>query len=491
VKGSRPNIILFNPDQWRGDILGHMGNLGAVTPVLDGLVRDSAVSFRNAFCQNTVCTPSRCSFMTGWYPHVNGHRTMYHMLRSHEPMLLRTLRQEGYFVWWGGKNDVIPAESGYAEFCDVKYSPETLPTKKDPHSWDGWRGDPQGDNWYSFYLGRLEHDPSSGHYDDWDWANVMGAVDLVKNWRGDRPFCIYLPLGSPHPPYAVEDPFYSMVDPLRVPPRVPTPPDWTGKPSLLRGVWSRQRLKDWTEERWRELRRTYYAMCARLDHQLGLLVEALRCGGWWDSTALFMFSDHGDFTGDYGLVEKTQNTFEDCLSRVPLIVKSPGGFPVRPRVCDALVELVDVPATVESISGIRPRHSHFGRSLLPLIAGETEELRDAVFCEGGRLRDEVYCQEFNQPDAHTEKNLYWPRVSLQASIPEHTKAVMCRTREWKYVRRLYEGDELYHLGEDPQERVNRASDPALAGVASGMKERLLTFFLETGDVVPHDFNRRW
>jgi len=36
-----------------------------------------------------------------------------------------------------------------------------------------------------------------------------------------------------------------------------------------------------------------------------------------------LLSDHGDFTGDYRLVEKTQNIFEDCLTRVPLIIKLP------------------------------------------------------------------------------------------------------------------------------------------------------------------------
>jgi arylsulfatase A-like enzyme len=68
----RPHIVLFNPDQWRGDVLGHAGGPAAVTPVLDGLVRTDAVSFRDAYCQSPVCTPSRCSFMTGWYPHVVG-----------------------------------------------------------------------------------------------------------------------------------------------------------------------------------------------------------------------------------------------------------------------------------------------------------------------------------------------------------------------------------------------------------------------------------
>ena len=93
-RDKRPHILIFNPDQWRGDVLGHMGNPAAVTPVLDRFVETEAVSFRNAFCQNTVCTPSRCSFMTGWYPHVRGHRTMYHMLHPErgEPVLLKTLK---------------------------------------------------------------------------------------------------------------------------------------------------------------------------------------------------------------------------------------------------------------------------------------------------------------------------------------------------------------------------------------------------------------
>src|SRR6478609_3343435 len=99
----RPHILLFNPDQWRGDVLGHLGNHAAVTPNIDALVDRDAVSFARAFCQNPVCTPSRCSIMTGWYPHVRGHRTMFHMLRPDEPCLLKSLKDAGYVVWWGGK----------------------------------------------------------------------------------------------------------------------------------------------------------------------------------------------------------------------------------------------------------------------------------------------------------------------------------------------------------------------------------------------------
>jgi arylsulfatase A-like enzyme len=191
-------------------------------------------------------------------------------------------------------------------------------------------------------------------------------------------------------------------------------------------------------------------------------------------------------------VEKTQNTFEDCLSRVPFIVKPPAGAPTQPGVRDALVELIDFPAMVEALTGITPGHTHFGRSLLPLIAGETATHRDAVFCEGGRLHGETHCMELESGSSQVPTGLYWPRVNLQTSEgPEHTKAVMCRTQDYKYVRRLYEQDELYDLRADPGEMHNRIDDPALARVLAGLKDRLLTFFLETGDVVPHETDRRW
>jgi arylsulfatase A-like enzyme len=486
----RPHIVIFNPDQWRGDVLGHAGNPAAVTPHLDHVVRTDGVSFRNAFCQNTVCTPSRCSFMSGWYTHVRGHRTMHHMMRPDEPVLLRTLKENGYYVWWGGKNDLVPGQHGYDAYCDVKYQAKRV-RYPNLHRWDAWRGDPQGDAYYSFYHGRLEQDDDEEHYLDGDWANVLGAIQFLRDAPSDRPLCIYLPLGYPHPPYAVEEPYYSAIDRDAMPERVPTPEDWTGKPSLLKGIYGKQRLQGWTEERWTELRVTYYGMCARVDHQFGLLMEALRRAGIYDDTAVFMFSDHGDFTGDYGLVEKTQNTFEDCLSRVPFVVKPPVWTPVQPRVSEALVELIDFPATVEALTGVAPQHTHFGRSLLPLLAGETDEHRDAVFCEGGRLHGEVHCMELESAQYQNTDGLYWPRLVWQRQEgPEHTKAVMCRTKEWKYVRRLYESDELYDLRADPGETNNRIDDPSCTGVLAQLKERLLTFYLETADVVPHDTDQR-
>ena len=56
MRASRPNIVVFNPDQWRGDVMHHLGNPAAVTPNLDALATTDGISFRNAFVQATVCT---------------------------------------------------------------------------------------------------------------------------------------------------------------------------------------------------------------------------------------------------------------------------------------------------------------------------------------------------------------------------------------------------------------------------------------------------
>lgn len=497
----KPHILIFNPDQWRGDVLGHMGNAAAVTPTLDALVdpqRGEAVSFRHAFCQNPVCTPSRCSFMTGWYPHVRGHRTMFHMLHPErgEPNLLRIMKENGYRVFWGGKNDLVPAQDGYDAYCDVRSRPDEsdfkrwgLTSRPDLHGWTPWRGEPGSDTYYSMFAGRLDKG-GEPYYADGDWANVFKAIEFINATPADQPMCIFLPLGYPHPPYGVEEPYFSAIDRAKLPPRVLPPDDWATKPRILGGIRERQNLTGWTEERWTELRATYYGMCARVDDQLRHVLDALKQTQKYDDTALFFFSDHGDFTGDYGLVEKTQNTLEDVLTRVPLVIKPPRGVEVRPRVTDAMAELIDFTATCYDFAGIHPGYDHFGQSLRGVIAGRTEAHRDAVFCEGGRLPHEQQCDEQDSLKSNGRKSQYWPRVGLQAFMPEHSKATMCRTRDHKYVRRLGESDELYDLRSDPAERNNRINDPALREVRDAMKDRMLTWYAQTCDVVPREKDRR-
>ncbi len=387
-------------------------------------------------------------------------------MEKDEPVLLKTLKKEGYYVWWGGKNNLIPENCSWVDYCDVKNSYNKDVKKMYGYDTEICRGPKEGGNYYSFYFGKLKKDDADVYYDS-DWHDVMSAIELIKNPPKDKPYCIFLPLTYPHPPYAVEEPWYSMFDRENVPERTASPESWDDMPAVMRKVQKAQGTENWKEDRWKELMATYLGMVARIDYQFGLVIDALKASGQYDDTAVFVFADHGDYTRDFGLVEKNPNTFYDCLTRVPFIVKPPSSVSFRPGIRDALIELVDFSATVEELTGVKPKHHHFGKSLLPVITGEKTEHRDAVFCEGGFLINELETIE-GLPEINIE-GIYGTRIAVyNENGPERTRAVMVRTKYYKYVRRFYEKDQLFDLRKDPKETKNRIDDPELNEVLGGV-----------------------
>lgn len=487
----KPNILLFVADQMRSDSLGHMGNPASITPNLDNITQEG-VSFRNAYCQNPVCVPSRCSFLTGLYPHTTGHRTMHFLQNPDEPNILKVMKQAGYEVIWVGRNDVIPGDRTKEEYCSEYYNGVVM---EDTKSWSNnvfGRKDGSSvptvklkddDNYYSFYTGRLEKEKAR---ETFDWKCMRSALDYLDRRSRETdppPFFLYVTLSFPHPPYGCEEPWYSSIDRKMLPPRRPSVGILNDKPSMLYGINSKQNLNGWSEERFDELRATYLAMVSRFDHQYGLISDKLKETGIYEDTNVIVFSDHGDYTGDYTITEKVQNCFENPISNVPLLIKPSRGIEYRSGISEALVELVDIPKTVADMAGVKLPYKQFGVSLMDAVRGAKKH-KDAVFCEGGRLHGEEHCME----KGHGPLSPYWPRLDTQCSEgPEHTKAVMIRKGKLKYIRRLYETDELYDLEKDPMELNNIINDADYQGELIKLRERMLTFFLETGDFVP---NRR-
>ena len=388
---------------------------------------------------------------------------------------MKELKAAGYHILWGGKNDLLRTGDVSNAFCR-RVEPEPGVSLWGQNPWH------VGDRLYhSFLYGKMP----DGHRTS-DDVNCDAAAEFLRG-SPPEPFCVYLPLTYPHPPFAVEEPYFSMHDRQALPPRIPEP-DFSRKPRLLSMIRERAGLDRLTEDDFREIQAVYYGMIAKTDADLGNVLSALREGGLWQSTAVVFFADHGEFAGHYGLVEKTQNTFEDCLTRVPLVVKLPGGNPKAGLRSDALVQLIDVYPTVVELAGLPDTHTHFGTSLTPVLTGATQEHRDAVFCEGGTLEEEEHTHE----QRRKRQSIYWPRLSAQnADHRAHGKAAMVRTRRWKYVRRLYETDELYDLQDDPRELTNVIHDPRHADVIAELSDRMLDWFLATGDVVPYELDERW
>lgn len=495
----KPNIVYYVADQLRADALGHLGNPASLTPNLDQ-VCEEGVSFAHAYCQNPVCVPSRISFLSGLYPHTTGHRTIHYLQNEGEPNILRTMKNQGYEVIWIGRNDVIPGDRTKEEFCDRYYRPfgkgdskleiggefiklqTMMKENKKPSQKDE---DITKSGYYSFYTGKVDLQNMDDHsvFATYDWSCVEQALAYIEEKsqeKDSKPFFLYITLMYPHPEYQCEEPWFSSINRDLLPLRRPSVLSLKGKPSMLKSIAEKQNLTNWGEDNFTELRATYLAMVSRFDYQYGLIAEKLKACHLYDDTSIFIFSDHGDYTGDYDIVEKVQNCFDDPLTNVPLIIKPAKQFAVTPHISNALVELVDLTATIEEMAGIKTEYVNFGKSLLHLLDKE-EVHRDAVFSEGGRIHGESWAMELG----HTKTSLYWPRLSSQASEgPEHTKAVMCRMDGWKYVYRLYEDDELYHLDTDPMELENLIYDSSYADKVKDMKLRILDWMVETGDIVP-------
>ena len=470
--------------------MGHLGNPAAVTPFLDSFAHTEAVSFRNAFCQNPVCVPSRCSFTTGLYPHTNGHRTMTHLLRPHETSLFEELKNEGYYVWMNARNDLVAGQyAGLVErhASEIYYGGESSQAPGPEVS----RGENGGKNYYSFYGGRLGLDESGRNYSS-DDEDLDAAIARIKSKPRNQPLCLFLGLILPHTPYQEEEPYFTKVERSKLPARI-RPEECSGKADIHAAVRSRQGMEQYDEADWSELRACYLGMCNKVDAMFAKLCQALQDTGEYDNSAIFFLSDHGDFTGDYGLVEKAQNSFEDCLTRVPLLVKPPKGVDLDPGISDSLVELVDFYATAMDFAGAKPTHTSYGRSLRPILAHRQRELRDFVCCEGGRNPEEIHCDEYhaNGPNGTNPAHPYWPRHVSQTDPDAHAKGFMLRTRDWKLVSRVNGKDELYDLKNDSKEQHNIYGTAGTRTITAALKEKQLLWLMRTADAVPFDYDSRF
>jgi arylsulfatase A-like enzyme len=467
-------MVLFMPDQLRADCVGAFGNPVVRTPHIDALAARGTL-FRNTYSQHSVCSPSRVSMLTGWYPHVTGHRTLTHLLKPWEPNVFRLLKEDGYNVAWVGQRGdtfapgMTEASTSFFGFMDSRPDPKVM-FAPCPYPRDHKLA-------RAYYWGPRE---GEGAALDLDEANVRTAEQWLA--EGPRePWVLFVALLFPHPPFTVEEPWFSLHARSDVPPPVDT--DLAQKPKFMREIREAHGTDRLDEKDWREVVATYYGMISRVDDQLGRVLRAVDRAGCAERTYTFFFTDHGEYLGDYGLVEKWPSGQDDCLLRNPLVVAGPR---VREgAACESFVEMIDLMPTLLDLGETEASHTHFGRSLVPVLTGADTQHRDAAFAEGGFIRAEEHQLE-------TAGFPYDLKTRLQREDPVNVgKTVSLRTDRWTYVYRLYERCELYDRQDDPRELRNLSGSREVAGVEQGLRDRLLAWMVETADVVPWDGDPRF
>ena len=474
------NFIIFQPDELRAESVGCYGHGLAPTPNIDALAAQGT-RFDQCHVQHTVCTPSRCSMMTGWYPHVRGHRTLWHLLRPDEPNLLKYLKAAGYTVLMYGKNDLL-AQASFAESVTAAHSYGKGKFGKNPYSVD----DPR---YYSFLYTPYDG-PLAEHG---DYANVHAAIDFLRT-KPTQPFCLFLPLTYPHCPYSAPQPWHDLINPDDLPSLRPT--DLPNRPdfhALIRRYRHLDRLPA-TEQSalLRKIQAVYLGMTGFIDYLLGHLLEALEETGLAAETTVTFTSDHGDYAGDYGLVEKWPSAAEEVITRVPLIVRTPGGK--TGHVVNEPVELFDVMATTLEQAGITAQHSHFARTYAPQLQGAPGDPTRAAFTEGGYARHEPHCFEglpTRDEFARNPANIYYPKGQQQQDYPDSVgRTVAMRTNTHRFVYRPTGQGELYDLASDGQALYNLYDDPAHAPLQRTLERRLLDWSVQCSDVTPFTIDPR-
>jgi len=468
------NFIFFNPDEMRANTLGCQGNPVARTPHIDRLAAEGT-RFAQTSCQSPLCSPSRCSFLTGWYPHVRGHRNLTRLIQEDEPNLLRSLKENGYDVLYIGKNDSF---SERATNHAIRLPGFTVPKSVAPvrnHA----TFNPDSPENLAFLF-----DPIGESVDNaMDTWKTRSAINYIRSKPKD-PFALFLALEVPHPPYSAPQPYHDLIDPESLPELIP--PGKEGAPAFHRHLREDRGLDSLSESVFRKIQAVYLGQVAFADYLLGQVVSAVEDAGLAEETAIIFFSDHGDYAGDYGLVEKWQSGLEDVITQVPFIMKVPGGK--KGHVVETPTELFDLMPTVLEIAGIEPKSPHFARSRTEeIFSGAKGDPARVAYCEGGYCAHDSHAAETldGKPDDFMRGTMYYPKFRTGTDHPEDlTRTVMARSSTHKLIYRATGENEFYDLLGDPSETTNLWKKENGSPEQGKLLDGLLHWLVTTSDVIP-------
>lgn len=181
----------------------------------------------------------------------------------------------------------------------------------------------------------------------------------------DGRFFLFVDEFDPHEPFDTPEPYASLYD-----------PSWAG-PHLIWPPYKQGALADGTltPEQARQVRAQNGAKLTMIDAWFGRLLDELDRQDRWADAAVIVCTDHGHYLGEKGIWGKPGVPIYQPLGHIPLMMAWPG---CAPAAVDALTTTVDLHATLIDVFGVEPRQHTHGRSLRPLLTGETMTVRDRL-----------------------------------------------------------------------------------------------------------------
>lgn len=380
---SKPNILFFFPDQHRFDFVGFNYDIPVRTPYLDELAA-RGVTFEKAIVPSPVCAPSRACMASGKRYHRCGVPSNKYDYPLDQPTQYQALRNSGYRVGGVGKFDLskntlewgldgkrLIDEWGFTDGVDNegKYD-GTRSGAAEPHGpylkylYDNGLAkthlsDFSRENRHGFRSTHPTALPDEAYCDNWIAEN---GLRILREFPKDQPWFMQVNFTGPHNPMDITQTMYD----ARPGVQFPQPND----------------SSELDPDHHNEIRKNYAAMIENIDRQVGRFLETVEERGELDNTVVVFSSDHGEMLGDHDRWGKS--VFYQPSVGVPLVVAGPG---VQQGVTtDALVELQDLAVTHLDFASADILPEADGRSLKPILAGNTSGHRDVAISALGNWK---------------------------------------------------------------------------------------------------------
>jgi arylsulfatase A-like enzyme len=370
------NAVVVLLDSLNRHMLGCYGGTEFDTPHLDALAARS-LRFEKHYTGSLPCMPARHDLLCGaldflWKP--------WGSIELWEEPITAVLRRSGVASMLISDHPhlfELGGENYHTDFTAWDY--------QRGHEGDPWktRPDPSWIGAPDFGRGWTPYDNSRGWFsgeEDFPGPRTMAAAErwLDEEARHHERFFLLVDEFDPHEPFDSPEPYASRYD-----------SEWEGAhliwpPYVDGGV----RTGVLSEREARQIRACYGAKLTMIDHWLGRILGAMERRGLWDDTVLILCTDHGHYLGEKDVWGKPGVPVQEPLGHIPLLVAWPGA---PARTVPALTTTVDLFATLCDLFDVAVGQRTHGRSLLPLVRGETDRVRDwalgGVFGRQVRLVD--------------------------------------------------------------------------------------------------------